>query len=100
MTRRGQIEYSMRRYGVPVRVEGTEGVGFLRTLHTKTGQEPEEYWCAVQAGLGLREGAQVECCGRRYLVVRWERMWMEREALYDWAVLHRTEGALNREGSV
>lgn len=56
MTRRGQIEYSMRRYGVPLCVEGTQGVGFLRALNTKSGQEPEEYWCAVQAGLGLPGG--------------------------------------------
>lgn len=100
MTRRGQIEYSMRRYGVPLCVEGTQGVGFLRALNTKSGQEPEEYWCAVQAGLGLREGALVECRGRRYQVVRCERMWMGREELYDWAILHRTEGALNREGII
>ena len=69
MTRRGQIEYSMRRYGVPLCVEGTQGVGFLRALNTKSGQEPEEYWCAVQAGLGLREGALEYfypgiCCNR------------------------------------
>lgn len=100
MTRRGQIEYSMRRYGIPVRVENTEGMGFLRALSTKTGKEPEEYWCAVQPGLGLREGARLECRGHCYLVVRWERMWIGREALYDWAILHRADGALSREESV
>ena len=36
---------------MPLCVEGTQGVGFLRALNTKSGQEPEEYWCAVQACL-------------------------------------------------
>ena len=54
----------------------------------------------MQTGLGLQEGALVECRGRCYWVVRWERMWMGHEALYDWAILHRAEGALNREGFI